>query len=65
MFLESKFLGNLNYEKFWGFFDVDFVLEVYYCEKCYRVFFNNLDVDICRECGGLWYKVGYIINRVK
>lgn len=50
-FPECKSLGNLNYEKLWGFLDADFASEVHYCEKCYRVFPNNPDVDTCRECG--------------
>lgn len=64
-FPESKSLGNLNYEKLWGFLDADFASEVHYCEKCYRVFPNNPDVDTCRECGGPRYKAGNTINRAK
>lgn len=64
-FPECKSLGNLNYEKLWGFLDADFASEVHYCEKCYRVFPNNPDVDTCRECGGPRYKAGNTINRAK
>lgn len=55
VFPECKSLGNLNYEKLWGFLDADFASEVHYCEKSYRVFPNNPDVDICRKCGGPRY----------
>lgn len=43
VFPECKSLGNLNYEKLWGFLDADFASEVHYCE-CAIEFFLTIQM---------------------